>query len=152
MSGDHTTFHPAWTAVVCCPLVLLAGCGPAGPDVQMVEGTITLDGAPLGGAYVTFIPLAAGGLPAVGLTRDDGRYVLSAFEGRKFGQGTVRAEYAVMVRKMVSDPKGGAEPVLASPELYASEATTPLRAAVVEGRNTLDFDLASKPAKSGGPQ
>ena len=99
---------------------------------------------------MTFIPLAVEGLPAAGLTREDGRYVLSAFEGRKFGQGTVRAEYAVMVRKMVSGPNGGGEPLLASPELYASEATTPLRAAVVEGRNTFDYDLQSGPTQSGG--
>jgi hypothetical protein len=133
----------AGTLAIGCLLVTLAGCGPRGPDVQMVEGTITLDGAPLADAYVTFIPLSADGLGAVGLTRTDGGYVLNAMEGKKYGQGTLQGEYAVMVRKMVDGPNGG-EPVLVSPEQYASQERTPLRATVVKGQNRFDFALSSK--------
>lgn len=136
----------AGTLAVWCLLVIVTGCGPRGPDVQMVEGTITLDGGPLGAAYVDFIPLTADGLSAVGITREDGGYVLNATEGKKYGKGTLQGEYAVMVRKMVPDPKGGEEPVLASPEQYASKEATPLRATVVKGRNSLDFSLSSKPS------
>lgn len=136
------------TAAVCCLLVMAAGCGEGGPDVQMVEGTITLDGGPLGSAYVTFIPLTADGLGAVGLTREDGSYVLNATDGRKFGKGTLQGEYAVMVRKMVGVP-GSQEPVLASPEPYASKESTPLRATVARGRNRLDFTLRSKAPGNG---
>lgn len=136
----------AGTLAVWCLLVMAAGCGKRGPDVQMVEGTITLDSAPLAAAYVDFIPLTADGLSAVGLTREDGGYVLNATEGKQYGKGTLQGQYAVMVRKMVPDPNGGQKPVLASPARYASRETTPLTATVVQGRNSLDFDLSSKPS------
>jgi len=49
---------PCWVGYVC--VVPLAGCGgkPAGyPDTAPVNGTITLDGAPLEGASVSFSPV-----------------------------------------------------------------------------------------------
>lgn len=134
---------------VWCLLVIMAGCGKRGPDVQMVEGTITLDSAPLCAAFVTFIPLTADGLAAVGLTQEDGGYVLNGTEGKKYGKGTLQGEYAVMVRKMVPGPNGSVEPVLASPEQYASKDSTPLRANVVKGRNSVNFDLSSEPSGKG---
>jgi hypothetical protein len=136
--------RPLWTAAIWCLLVTLAGCGPRGPDVQMVEGTITLDGSPLGAAYVDFIPLSSDGLSAVGLTREDGGYVLNATEGKKYGQGTLQGEYAVMVRKMIPDPRDSENSILASPEQYAVQESSPLRATVVKGRNRFDFALSSK--------
>ena len=136
--------RPLWTAAIWCLLVTLAGCGPRGPDVQMVEGTITLDGSPLGAAYVDFIPLSSDGLSAVGLTREDGGYVLNATEGKKYGQGTLQGEYAVMVRKMIPDPRDSENSILASPKQYAVQESSPLRATVVKGRNRFDFALSSK--------
>ncbi|MFM8635174.1 MAG: hypothetical protein ACKOEX_10245 [Planctomycetia bacterium] len=127
--------------MACCALLLLfAGCRNPGPDVQMVEGVVTLDDKPLAGAALTFIPSTAGGISAAGLTRDDGRYVLSATVGKRFGEGTVQGEYVVTIHKLVDPPAGG-EPVLATPRVYADRATTPLRAVVNKGSNKLDFSL-----------
>lgn len=123
-------------------VLLAAGCRPPGPDVQMVEGVVTLDGKPLGGAYVTFVPSTPDGISAAGLTRDDGGYVVSATVGKRFGEGTVRGEYVVTVEKWVDPPNGG-QALLVSPRVYADRATTPLRAVVNTGRNSLDFTLSS---------
>ena len=144
MSGESCRVPRWWTLAVGCLLVTLAGCAKRGPDVQMVKGSITLDGAPLADAQVTFIPLSADGLGAVGLTREDGGYVLNAMKGKKYGQGTLQGEYAVMVRKMIPDPSDSEKSILASPEQYASQERTPLRATVVKGRNRFDFALSSK--------
>ena len=72
----------------------LIGCGRGGP-VQ-VEGIITLDDRPVAGATVTFIPAAAGGHPATGLTDADGRFHLTTVRA---GDGAHRGEYRVHVSK-----------------------------------------------------
>lgn len=110
--------------------------------MQLVEGVVTLDTKPLGGASVTFIPATPAGIAAAGLTRDDGRYVLSATVGKRFGEGTVQGEYMVTIHKLVDPPTGG-EPVLVTPRVYGDRATTPLRAVVNKGSNKLDFSLAT---------
>lgn len=84
-----------------------------------------------------------------GLTREDGGHVLNATDGKRCGKATLEGKYAVMVRKMAPDPKGGEDPVLASPEHYASQETTPLRATVAKGRNSLDFNLSSNQTGGG---
>ena len=46
-----------WRRVWLCGwLVLLASCGGSGPQPVRVSGRVTLDGAPLAGAYVSFQP------------------------------------------------------------------------------------------------
>ena len=62
----------------------IVGCGPGGPEIARVEGTITLDGKPLGRAFVVFIP--PGGRPAAAETDANGKYVLDFGDGR---MGTV---------------------------------------------------------------
>lgn len=56
------------------------GCGPGGPEIARVEGTVTLDGKPLGRAFVVFIP--SGGRPAAAETDANGKYVLDFGDGR----------------------------------------------------------------------
>jgi hypothetical protein len=131
----------------------LAGCG--GPDVQLVEGIVTLDGTPLAAATVCFTPLG-GGLPAAGMTDATGRFRLSATVGKKYGGGTTPGEYRVTVEKLVR--AGSPEAIAAeaagwkllpsdgdirrlTPAEYANSARSPLRADVKQGRNTFDFAL-----------
>jgi len=54
----------------------LTGCG-GGPGVEIapVSGRVTLDGRPVKGAYVEFIP-KKGGRPSGGITDEEGRYTL----------------------------------------------------------------------------
>ena len=60
--------------------VLLAGCGkPAPPPIVEVEGLIRLDGSPLKGVEVRFVPTTDYGpeYTATGLTDDTGRFRLT---------------------------------------------------------------------------
>lgn len=61
-----------------------------------VSGTVTLDGSPVAGAKVTFIPTASG-IPASGTTDAAGRYELAIGSGR---DGVPRGRYAVTVSKL----------------------------------------------------
>ena len=58
-------------------LALAAGCGQGGPATAPVVGTVTLDGRPLAGALVLFQP--SQGVPARGITDDDGGFSLTTF-------------------------------------------------------------------------
>ena len=141
-------------------LVCLSGCGKSGPDVQMVEGVITLDGSPLQGATVGFTPLVAGkGLPATGGTRADGTFTLTATRGGRPDKGTTVGEYGVTVSKIefVPDPKwdnqergktpmGQRKYTHVVPEAYESIATSGLKTTVKRGFNrgeAFRFDLKS---------
>src|SRR5262245_15247283 len=79
--------HCVWLAAIA-----LLGCGNSNMSVAPVSGTITLDGAPLKSASVTFQP-KDGGRPSFGVTNGQGRYVLeySLKElGAKVGACTVK--------------------------------------------------------------
>jgi hypothetical protein len=92
-------------AAGCLLLTVVVGCRQSGPVVEMVEGTVTLDGAPIEGVTVTFKPVGAAGLMAFGMTRADGRFTLNATRGGRAGAGTAVGDYAVTFTKT----KGGYE-------------------------------------------
>ena len=127
-----------------CLLVLACmGCGPGGPAIESVEGTVTLDGEPLPNASVVFVPES--GRPAGATTDSQGHYVLTFSEGRKgamLGKHKVRISTA---RDPSETPDG--EPIPASPETIPMKynAQTELEFTVEAGKkNTADFELASE--------
>ncbi|NLS92018.1 MAG: carboxypeptidase regulatory-like domain-containing protein [Planctomycetaceae bacterium] len=147
---------------------LACGCTPAGPDrpaTFAVTGKVTLDGNPLEGATVGFVP-SAGGTSAIGTTDASGTYQLSTFGSN---DGAVPGEYKVKVTKFkggsgevapgaVSGPvddggqapedyvEGAGETAPAENELppnYADPTTSGFSATVTEnaGQNVFDFEL-----------
>lgn len=128
----------------------LVGCGSAGPDVQMISGVVTLDGRPVNGATVIFVP-EADGLMAAGRTNAEGLFVLNASVGKKFGRGTTEGDYIVTLSKLTNvkiDPITGeptdiqlAEPQELIPRIYTTAADSPLRATVIKGLNEYQFNL-----------
>ncbi|MGQ9506150.1 MAG: carboxypeptidase-like regulatory domain-containing protein [Thermogutta sp.] len=152
--------------------VFWIGCarGPAKPKTYSVTGTVTLNGQPVEGATVVFVPKAAvqaapgqatesGPRVATGETDAQGRYQLSTFSK---GDGAVPGEYLVKVFKYpkqqnpVGTP-GGAEkeeyqppaenvpppatPRNLLPERYANENTSGLSFTVEAKANVFDIQL-----------
>jgi len=116
----------------------LSGCGDANMNVAPVSGTVTLDGAPLQSASVTFQP-QEGGRPSFGVTNEQGRYVLeySLTElGAKVGACTVRI--STESRDDGSGVKSSKELV---PKRYFKE---PIEVKVESKSNTIDITLTSK--------
>lgn len=149
-------------AVTLCS-ILPAGCGPRGPDVQRVEGFVTLDGSPCADAVVGFSPVA-GGLPAVGRTGPDGGYRITAVRGGRVHGGTTVGEYLVTIDKMEllpppPNPLGkqiDPEFRYIVPQAYGEQETSGLKATVRRGLNTgpeFRFDLRSdfQPPESAKP-
>lgn len=91
-----------------CLVAACCGCGdaPAGPETVAVTGIVSLDGAPVAGADVAFLPMSAGGdaAPAQAITNDSGEFeVVSVFEqGRVSKNGMLPGEYQVEVRRLES--------------------------------------------------
>jgi hypothetical protein len=127
-----------------------------------VRGRVTLDGTPVAGAAVTFVPIGPRGHPASGPTDANGVFRLTTF---KQEDGALRGEYKVVVTKtdaLAPPPEaepGNAESVKnhykalkskrsskqALPAVYGDAAKTPLRCAVPpDGEVTLPLESSAK--------
>ena len=126
--------------------VVLTGCGGRGPTA--VRGVVTLEGTPLAGATVLFMPDGQDeGRPASGFTSSDGAFRLMTY---KQDDGALPGNYRVVIQKTEATKGPGAaeqsamerakekfedkspqerrKPTL--PEAYATFETTPLRCKV----------------------
>lgn len=123
-------------------LVIAAGCGTPGPEIADVSGKVTMDGQPLAGASVVFVPV--GGRPAGAATDAEGNYVLNFTRGRK---GAIPGESRVQISTK-SDPytDESGKPVPGKPETVPAEynSNSTLTFTVQPGeRNVANFDLKS---------
>ena len=121
---------PAFLVLVIAALT--AGC-QHGPDLGLVEGTVTIDGRPLAGATVVFQP-KAGGHASRGTTDDAGRYQLVYIRDIK---GALIGSHTVMIyAASEGDPK---ERV---PARYNKKSI--VTAQVAAGKNEQNFNLTSR--------
>jgi len=137
---------------------LIAGCNraPAGPKLEPVSGTITLDGKPLAAADLIFVPQGdTKGQSGVARTDADGKYELMTPDRKH--KGVAAGSFRVVINKLVKpdgsdyvpDPNagpidtGGFKELL--PAVYSDMGQAELEANVPEGGATsLDFKLNSK--------
>jgi hypothetical protein len=141
------------TRAACLTLAtILAGCG--GSRTSSVEGTVLLDGKPLAGASIQFVPEGAG-RDATGQTDTNGQFTMSTFEPK---DGVLPGTYKVTISPPLGaiDPKQYAsseeamsaakpQPKKAStfPQKYSQPGQTPLTQEVpVQGKVT--YELSSK--------
>jgi len=122
-----------------CIVVLVAtggsGCRPGDQSVSPVTGRVTLDGIPLSGAQVMFLPTI--GRPSKGETNADGVYELVYTykqNGAKHGTHTVRVTTAYTRQDGTMAPER-------VPKMYNEQSQ--LQQEVRRGRNTIDLPLVS---------
>lgn len=134
--------------VVSLVISLGAGCVSGGPEIAYVEGRITLDGEPLVGATIVFVP--KNGRPSGAATGADGKYVLNFANGRKGavpGTNTVRI---MTLRDADQDENGKSIPGRPEtvPAEYNSETTLSFEVEPKK-KNIANFELhSSKSGKS----
>jgi len=150
-----------WGLPACLSALVALGCGGADTPVA-VKGVVKLDGNPLAGATVTFMPAGDSGRPATGETDPDGVFHLTSL---KHGDGAFPGEYRVVVTKIQAidppPPTNSGEPdavlkhyqslksqkrTALLPSLYASYQTTPLRCTVPTAGEVV-LEIESKPKK-----
>ena len=123
---------------------LLVGCGGGGdsdmPELGTVNGTVTLNGQPVEGATIEFVPEK--GRPSVGETDSSGKYVLSYKQGV---DGAVIGKHSVSIRtyRAGASSEGDGPSVEGRPETIpeAYNDKTTLSVDVAAGDNTHDFAL-----------
>ena len=144
---------PRWLAAV--GLTVIAGCAPRPPAVVAVEGTVTLDGAPLPLARVEFVPdLKHFGAEynSSAVTDETGHFVLVCALGQQ--PGAAVGTHRVLVSEHTPDDlrgmSGETQARLAAylarlknrpiPEQYGTLGKTPLTVEV-KGSGTYDLKL-----------
>lgn len=147
---------------------LAAGCSDDGPRLEPVRGRVTLDGKPLAGKTVKFVPDA--GTPGQGAgatTNAEGEYTLLAARpgATRDTPGAPAGAYRVVVVEPIfpvdlpvqnsDDPTPApaigipapARKKQEIPAVYASPETTPLRVEVPRGGGAIDLALESPKKK-----
>ena len=144
--------HGDLLVLACC--LLLAGCKPI-PEHQKgtvpVKGVVTLGGAPVAGATVTFLA-GKDGRSASAITDAQGLYELTTF---RRGDGALPGDYNVIVMKFEVVTGGQTEknyvpdertpePKNQLPARYTQPGTSGLKATVTADAkaNVFDFSLA----------
>ena len=94
-----------WGSLGFAAIALALGCGHS--NLTPVEGVVTLDGKPLSGTTVSFMPTGEG-RPATGQTDADGKFRLTTFTTY---DGALPGEYKVVItvsaknQRLSGDPK-----------------------------------------------
>jgi hypothetical protein len=166
----------SFSVAVLAAVLLLSGtgCGSGKPKIYKVTGKVTLDGQPLAGAFLQFMPAdpATGLEMATGTSGGDGVYNLTTYNTN---DGAMEGDYKVLVTRKVKsadtpagngamDPKAmqnmfekrtkesfqgkNKPPAKNETEIhkdYSNFDSTPLKARVTSGANAFDF-----PLKKGG--
>ena len=131
--------------VVCavvCGCLLFVGCGTDG-DLAGVSGQVTLDGEPLVGASIEFIPTSNYGEPSSAVTDERGRYQLM----RTFRQRGARpGEYLVVICTAGPTAGGTCTDEDATTERVPAcyNTQTELVQTVEPGKNKFDFELVTR--------
>jgi hypothetical protein len=76
--------------------IFLTGCSKSRPQTYPVTGTLTLQGKPVAGAAITFVPTGEEGEAASAITDSAGKYALTTWAA---GDGARPGEYRVKVSK-----------------------------------------------------
>jgi hypothetical protein len=101
---------------------LLLGCGPSNPPTYKVFGVVSLDGKPVPGATITFIPeIGTDAQPAVGTSDHEGKYSLTTFVS---GDGAMKGMYTVTVMKVETEPGQSPYDAYKQPESQTSSSAS----------------------------
>lgn len=87
--------HQILLTLISLAAATLPGCGEGGPKVVPVAGKVLVDGKPIEGLLVTFLPKdAKTGRAATGRTDESGAFTLTT---NKLNDGALVGEYTVLV-------------------------------------------------------
>lgn len=89
--------------VFCVALVSGCNSGPGLPPTVPAEGVVTLDGAPVADATITFIA-DVGSYNASAVSDKDGKFAMKAFEEKK---GAVAGSYKIAINKTIVESRDG---------------------------------------------
>jgi hypothetical protein len=123
---------------IAAALLLNAGCG--GSDWGYLEGTVRVNGQPVGPGTITFEPTVGDKAGAVASFGEDGKYEVRS-AGRKEGAAVGEYRVAIYGGGNFGEEVSGPRPPSKIPPRYGDPATSDLTATIEPGTKTVDFDL-----------
>jgi len=134
-------------ALAALAVSFLSGCGRS-VKLGDVEGTVRLDGQPIGQVLVVFIPEDSQGPQSTGITDGEGRFKLrcnNARSGAVVGPHRVTLLDAAVApggRSRDDEPEeGAARPTSRVPDVYSRVDKTPLHQSVSAGTQSVTIDI-----------
>ncbi len=136
----------------------VAGCQKNEFGTSGITGTVLVDGAPMEGVSISFVPKGSGSRECYGMTDAQGKFKLT-IPGTEVGSGAIPGEYDVTFSKTVSVAEGMTEEEIAKkypnslpptksvlPDKYNDRAKTDIAPVKVEKgkKNDFTFELFSK--------
>ena len=139
-------------AVVC--LVSALGCNSTSYKTAPVSGVVKLDGMPLVGASVNFVPQSTdpvnpGGSGSYGKTDETGRYTLKLIENDGAGAAVGTHKVSISAPQGDDRTKEGGIVTDRVPPRYRGSETTLTFEVVPGGSKEANFDLTSTTVSSG---
>jgi len=124
-----------------CLLAFLAGCGSR--TAASVHGKVTLDGAPLDEATISFVPTVGGQRQSAWTTIKNGEYAIAEKDG--LGTGPFRVEIRAL-RPTGEKPNPNEPTMVPSKEIIPAKynSNSELKAEIKPGENAADFAIKSK--------
>ncbi len=122
----------------------LVGCGSDGPDLALVTGTVTYKGKPVEGGSLEFIP-EAGGRPSMAITDETGQYAVYYTKdkpGAVIGKHTIRFQMNIAAGRVPEEEQFS--PPASKKDVPKNVSLRPDSVEIVDGKNEIDFELASK--------
>jgi hypothetical protein len=129
---------------------LVSGCGKSVP-LGDVDGTVRLDGQPVGQVLVVFVPDDPHLPQSIGITDEQGHFHLRC-NNQKMG-AAIGEHHVTLVDATTSpasksrnddEPREGTDaPVRRIPANYARASSTPLRESVAAGSQTIEIEVPS---------
>lgn len=106
--------------VLCLPLTAGCGGGASGPPLAKVTGVVTLDGNPVEGATISFVPKGEGAM-SLALTDPEGKFAMRTAAGK---EGAVVGDHTITVSLSVTTGGGatGSADDLAPPQSFEGGA------------------------------
>jgi hypothetical protein len=155
----NSTFAKTMRRVGLLICLLPAGCGARPAAINdKVEGSVTIDGAPLAQVMVQFIPDAGPGVTApasTGFTDAEGRYQLT-YDRQKTGAAVGKHRVVLLQGRAGVNPDDPQAPVTPPPpgprlpQEYALSGQTPLRVEVTSEKHTYDLNVTARTASGTG--
>ena len=113
---------------------------------------MTLDGKPIEGGpqlygTVSFYREDGGGVPAIGIIEEAGRYTLKTGTLDGIAPGTYLVAVSAKKITIPTNPSVMPQPTLITPKKYENITESGFREEVKPGSNTFDFALNSKPVQ-----
>lgn len=113
---------------------MVSGCGDGRPRRVAVSGQVLIDGKPLPGGNIKFVP--QGARPSLGTIDEEGHFTLTCFDGE---DGAIPGKHRIEV---VSNEVLGQTAVRwYAPKKYASFLTSGLEVDITEPTDSLKVDL-----------